>query len=112
MGAERRWDRVARVDTGERIPPISMAGLQRSAFPLRARPRFADASAAGEELYRVDLDVSLEANLRLRVSVRRPAVHAPALPSVAGLSRHSGCLHAQKGNRLLREQPPRHVCES
>jgi hypothetical protein len=49
---------------------------------VRARPWLADAPLAREELSRLDVDLSLEEAVWPRVSLRRPAVHAPALPPV------------------------------
>ena len=64
MGAKRRGHGVARMEAGKRLPTISVAGIQRGADPLRARPRLADAPLAREELSRVDVDLSLEEALR------------------------------------------------
>src|SRR6185312_3975218 len=49
----------------------------------------------------------VEARLRPRLPLLRPAVHPPAVARVDRLPRHPGRLHARQGHRLLREQPAR-----
>src|SRR6476620_4524029 len=111
MGAKRSCDRLTRVEAGNRLLALSVAGIQRGVDSVRARPWLADAPLAREKLSRMDVDVSLEETVRPRVFVRRPAVHASALPRVDGLPRHPGRLHAPPGDGLLREQPSRNLRE-
>ena len=69
-------------------------GYNEALILVRARTGLADASPAREELPVLDVNLSLEEAVRLRISLRRRTVHAPALASVDRLPRHSGCVHA------------------
>src|SRR6476660_5626535 len=111
MGAKRSCDRLTRVEAGNRLLALSVAGIQRGVDFVRARPWLADAPLAREKLSRLDVDLSLEEAVRPRISVRRPAVHASTLPPMDGFPRYPGCLHAPKGDRLFREQPSRNLRE-
>ncbi len=64
LGARRRPRRQPRLDAGRRISPVPMGGLQRSAPPLRARPRGSDPSSFQAELRRVDGHLRMEEALR------------------------------------------------
>src|SRR5688572_5717472 len=98
MGAKRSSDRFTWVEAEDRLLGGTLAGIQRGADSLRARPWLADAPAAQEELLGLDVDISVEKAVRARISSRRPAVHASALPPVDRLPRHPGCFHAPAGD--------------
>src|SRR6476620_10541614 len=98
MGAERSGNRLTRVEAGNRLPALSLAGIQRGVDAVRARPWLADAPLTREELSSVDVDLSLEAAVRPGISVRRSALHASTLSPVGGLPRHPGRLHATAGD--------------
>ena len=86
-------------------------GGYNEALILPARPRLADAPPAREELRGLDIDLPLEEVIRLRISLRRRVVHAPAVAPMDRPARHSGCLHAPPWHRLLRKQPSRDLRE-
>src|SRR5687768_16181557 len=110
MGAKRGAYRLTWVEAGDWLRETPLGGIQRSADAVRARPRLADARTVAAGLRRLDVDISVEEVVRLRIPVRRAAVHAPALSCLDRLPRHPGRVHARARERLLREQPPRHVC--
>src|SRR5262249_59274034 len=96
----------ARLEAGDRLPPVPLGGLRRGTAAVRARPGLADPPAAPGELRRLLLDLRVEAALRPGAALLRAAVHPPALPAVDRLPRPPRRLHARARQRLLREQPP------
>src|SRR5450759_3525423 len=97
------------MEAGARLLEVSVGGLQRGDPPLRPGPWIADTPAAGGELSGVDADIPLEAALRHGVPVCGAALHSPAVARLDRLPRRPGRVHAKPRDRLLREQPPRHV---
>ena len=58
-------DRVSRLEAGDGLSAISLAGLQRSTDPLHPRPRFTHTRTTAEQLPGLDVNVSLEEAVRI-----------------------------------------------
>ena len=95
--------------TGCRLHPAPMGRLRRGAGALHPGARLAHARHRQRELRRLVHELRVEDGLRHRVPVRRAPLHPPVVARLGRLPRHPGCLHAGQGQRLLREQPPRHA---
>jgi hypothetical protein len=78
MGAKRQSDRFTWLDAGRRLRAISLAGIQRGADSLRARPWITQQSLAREKLRSLDSHLSVEEAVRSRIALRRAAIHASA----------------------------------
>src|SRR6185369_7825322 len=110
VGAKRRADSLARLETRNRFHPISLDRLQRGFDSVRSWSCLADFSASCGELSCVDPYLQVEETVRTRVSLRWTTLHSSPLAHVDRFSWYPGRLHEQQGNQLLRKQSSSDLC--
>ena len=88
LDAARRRRRDAGLEARMRLPALRLGRLQRGAAAVRAGPGLADPSADPAEFSGLDHDLPVGESVRLRLPLRRAAVHPPVLACLDRFSRH------------------------
>ena len=103
LGATRRRDRGAGLETRVWFSALRVGGLQRGHVALCAWAGITDPCIDRRELQSLDRNLPVGEPVRARLFVRRAVFYPPVLACLDRFSRYPRRLHARKKMRLFRE---------
>src|SRR5262249_56159647 len=95
------------MESGIRLSPLRLGGLQRGTHSLHPRRGLTGAAAATEQLHALDAHLPVGTPHGAGRALFWSPVHAPVLTRLDRLPRAARRLHAREAQRLLREYLPR-----